>query len=107
MILSIHWSHFCTEPEQSAFSLFDFILVWSQMAFAAWSFVCFLYKKKVGKRKPAFGVKMFLYPSHVKHRNRTIIRTILLMVPLPKNGQKNDEEAKEGNSSLNGNNYIL
>ena len=29
------------------------------------------------------------------------------MVPLPKNGQKNDEEAKEGNSSLNGNNYIL
>ena len=63
--------------------------------------------KKVGKRKPAFGVKMFLYPSHVKHRNRTIIRTILLMVPLPKNGQKNDEEAKEGNSSLNGNNYIL
>ena len=37
-----------------------------------WSFVWFL--QKVGKRN---GVKMFLHPSHVKPRNRTIIRTIL------------------------------
>ena len=59
MILSIHWSHFCTEPEQSAFSLFDFILVWSQMAFAAWSFVCFLYKKKLAKENRRLESKCF------------------------------------------------
>ena len=59
MILSIHWSHFCTEPEQSAFSLFDFILVWSQMAFAAWSFVCFLYKKKLAKENRRLELKCF------------------------------------------------